>query len=180
MDLGFVLGFTSEMSASDFDKQLDISKELLTSLSKKTADLKAGIITYGNSAILQRKLTNTNDVDRLLYSLNLKSGDGNLKKALQVASDNFFLQSSGGRRNSEKTLVVFVSETMEVVEPAVKSLRDQGVNIVSIGVGGKVEQDTVDKIAGDGKNGILITKDNDPKNIDDVLEKAIEDSFTGM
>ena len=176
MDVGLILGFTTETTSKELDDQITISSNILDTLRQKTTDLKAGVITYSVRAVIRQSLA-FSDLQNVLQSINLRSGSRTLSEALQLASEEFFLTSNGGRSNAVKSLIVFVTEPTDVrAVKMVETLRAQGINIVSIGVGENVDQSEVDKVAGKDKTGIIMNDDN--KN-QDILDKVSQDAFTG-
>ena len=177
MDVGLILGFTTETTSKQLNDQITISRNILDTLRQKTTDLKAGVITYSVRAVIRQSLTSS-DLTNVLQSINFRSGSRTLSEALQLASNEFFLTSKGGRSNAVKSLIVFVTEPTDVsTVKMVETLREKGVNIVSIGVGENVDQSEVDKVAGNDKTGIIM---NDNNKIQDILDKVSEDAFTGI
>ena len=174
MDVGLILGFTRGTTSKNLDDEITISSGILDSLKRKTTNLKAGVITYSNRAFIRQGLTSS-DLTDVLQSINLRSGSNTLHAALQLANNNFFLTTNGGRNNSVKSLVIFVTESADInTIKMVQVLREQGVNIAIIGVGENVDQSEVDKFAGTGKTGIIMN--GDKRNI---VEKVYENLFTG-
>ena len=114
---------------------------------KRSTLLKVGIIAYSKEIIILQPLLSADNIEKMLYSINIKTEFLKPFNA-QAQVTEFFSQSQGGRNNSKKSLIVFLSNNYDNnVIQEYKLLQENGISILVIGVG-NISKDYLLEVAG--------------------------------
>ena len=168
IDVGFIMGAAGSSNSTDFASQQFIVYKIISNLKLIRNGPHAGVILYGNNANIAVRLGAYRDsyaLQSMVTALN-NPGDGHrLDKALRIAKDSFFKMINGGRDNAKKVLVVLTNGKSGQDPLLVGSeLKDQGIKVISIGVGHNPDVNEVKKLATSGKDAMIAptAEDNKP------------------
>ena len=184
MDLGIIFESSSSIAQSTLGMQKNIAKKILEKYNVSPAGVLAGAILYGADAKVEWKIgqaTNLFSLNEKIDKLMVSKGGSNLAKALQLARNELLPVSKGARRNVPKTLLVFVTEAVgrvKSLENVSNGLKSDGVNVIVLIIGSKVNKQDLAGIASDPSKIIAL---KDPiKGLSDVVPAVALKSVPGI
>ncbi|CAF1399628.1 unnamed protein product [Rotaria sp. Silwood1] len=143
MDLGFVLDASGSIGATDFQKQRIFVGQLLRQVNVGPNKTHVGIVKYSSNAQVLTYLNRDYTVDEKIRVVNTSvyNGGSTQTSAALQAMDRVFSLSNGLRKLEEgASRVIFVitdgaSDNQDDTINAAAVLKDQGIHLVSVGVG---------------------------------------------
>ena len=146
LDIAFILGGSGNEANEIVRKQKTIVKHMLKSYDVAQGKTHVGVISKTTPAAIKLKIgqiQNQAELYRSIEDMQLSGPTEELLKALQIASDNIFDSSNGGRPGYKNSLVVFVEKDIDLDNNAFKAAKERlkalGVNIIVIDVTSKVD-----------------------------------------
>ena len=183
LDLGIIFGSSGKNEPVTFAAEKELAKKMIKKYDISSSATLIGAISYDNDARVEWRFGDVIDakstvdkIDRLQRS---KNGN-NVLKALEIARDYLFAIKNGARRDTPKTLMVFIDK-LEVkdqrLKDTAKQLKDNDVKLIVIAIGPEVSKKDVAGIASSPMDVIL---SRDPsKSKEDVISKAVAQSLPG-
>lgn len=185
MDIGFILDSSGSLRnqypqikgfIQDFANNLDISKD----------GVHVGVVTFSFYATLSIKFSDYFDktsFKNAVGNIPLMGSTTRIDKALKVSNDELFSVSNGARKDVPKILILLTdgsqTQDRDAVDPGkvAKTLRENDISIVTIGIGQGVNVDELEHIAGD-KSRVYQADDFDKLIeggfINNILQKSCE------
>ena len=114
-----------------------------------------GVITFSDSVNIEFNLGENLEEKETISAvrrINYLSGGTNTASALRILSDVMFRPENGGRMNASHVALVITdgeSHDINATAAASKRARDQGIRILTIGVGPNVDEEELKLIASD-------------------------------
>ena len=183
LDLVFALDGSRPLTSTQFDKYKEAILNMLGKYTISDQETHVGLIEFSSSVRLVSRLDKNNKVKyikNMLSSLQPSGGTSRLTdEVLRVASDRVFSVKDGGRPGASKALVILThgkssGDTSPV--DAAKPLKEAGVNVFVIGIGGNVDPDETKGVATSHRHVIPVDNpDKAPDAIDSVVETLTKD-----
>lgn len=99
LDIGFILDASVNLP-SEYEKEKTLIKNVVDSFGLGLSTTRVGVIAFGDRAEISVKLSRYDNLDEFksaITSLPLLGSENRIDKALQLAKQEFFLPSNGGR-----------------------------------------------------------------------------------
>ena len=186
MDVVFVLDCSSSIWPPDFARQLrfvnDITDRLNVGPSK--SQTRIGALTFSDHPKIEFNLGDnlrkgdTVDAVRKIYH---RSGGTNTAAALTTLANSMFLPENGGRMNASRVAIVITdgrSHNRNATAAAARRARDQGIRILTIGVGSRVDDNELSLIASEPKNQTVF-RVTSYKRLQIILDSMVEKTCRG-
>ena len=154
LDLGIAFVMSPISPLPVLNAQKEFVKNLLNAFTISNTDTRLGFMKYGREAKIVytlRELTSLRNAYVGLDDITLDNPGYNMLSVLKQAKTKFFQPSFGARQNAPKSLFIFNNGASGILESDLKeeadALRDMGVKIVVLGVGGDTDPDELKVIA---------------------------------
>ncbi|XP_041376891.1 uncharacterized protein LOC121389362 [Gigantopelta aegis] len=141
-DVIFVLDSSDTVGSDNFAKMLQFVQNMVTHWTIGPTRMQVGVVTYGggyHSQIPLNKFRSANQLTSSIASIPFSGGTANRGTAFQFVSQSAFGIPGGGRPNVPH-VVIHVSNgrssNPDFAMTQAKHLKDQGVSIFNVGVGG--------------------------------------------
>ena len=168
------LGFALSASASDAAKNIDKMKSVINSIIDQysISRIKYGVVVYGYDAKtvidFQHVFSKEADLKQYLSTVvSHSAGGSSLEKGLTEGKELF--ESGGVRPNARKIFVVFTDKKStgdeKMAEAAATELKDQGIKVIAIGLGGESDLAELKDVATDGRRVIPAKKTDDSEEL---------------
>ena len=165
VDLGFALSASATDASKNFDKMKSVINSIVDQYS--ISRIKYGVVVYGNDARtvlgFQQVFSKGGDLKQYLTTISPASGGSSLEKGLVEGKELF--ESRGARPNARKVLVVFTDKKStgddQMAQAAAKDLKEQGIKVITIGLGRESDTKELKYIATDGRHVIPAKKTDD-------------------
>ena len=174
MNLAFALSATS----LDADRTLGQMKEIMKSMIEKYSlgKIYYSIISFGVPLINFDNELTKEDLKETIDQIRKTSGKADLDKTLDEAR-KLFKTVEIKRPNADNNLVIIVDKKSDskLEDIAVSSglLEEQGVKVITIGIGEEVDETEIETTTGNKNNVILANKTDDPSLVaEEVVEKV--------
>ena len=157
VDLGFILDSSGSISKIEHDEEKDFLKQIASHFKISVNGSHEAVISFSANAELVIKLNEHKDqasFEAAVDRIPLTRGYTRIDKALRVAKDELFAESNGARKSVSKSLVILTDGSQTPVDGAedpgeiADELRDEGVNIVVVGIGTQTDPIELDHLAG--------------------------------
>ena len=156
LDLGFILGADGVNAEKDFELGKEAIKEMLRKLDISREKTRFGLIVYGQSAGMVSRLDSVNslkDALSVVDQVKIPRKGFALKEALEMARTDLFDALSGGRRDTDKTAVIFVNKEMDSAsKAAAEALKKDGVKILAVSLGEADARDSLRDVTSTDKD----------------------------
>ena len=165
------------------DLQKEIAKKIVEKYDISLSAALVGAIVYGDGAKIAWRFGDDIDLQSTNSKINqmARPRDGSdVLKALEIARDELFTQSSGARRNVAKTLILFVSGTIprdQRIDDISKQLKEKGINIIVFALDDKIDTKGLSSIASEPSK--LITLADPKTNLEMAISKLTSESSPG-
>lgn len=173
LDLGVILGTSEPLSGRTFEEEKSIAERIISKYTISTSQVLVGAIVYGSDAKIVFRLKDFTNKTALLQQMRLvkrSSVGNNLLQALQVARDQFFGTENGGRKDSAKSLIVFVdagAKLNEKIEAVSNEIKSTGIKIITIEMGPPTGRDSISSLATNEKNALVSPSEDDVAKVAD-------------
>jgi len=148
---------SGSIGIDNFQKQREFLKKIVLNLEIGLNETRVAIINYGTEVQVVANFLKFNDKDMLLNaisSIKYLSSNTNTAGALAEANNNI-LQENAGMRPFDKgvsKVVIVVTDGASNVNPAMtipnaNKIKNRGINIISVGIGNKLNQQELEGIA---------------------------------
>lgn len=182
LDIGIVLDGSGSIGQNAFDYMKSFVLKMVAFFGVSDSATRVGLVYFSDNAKLVFRLGQLiaySQFRRELSNIRYEGGSSRLDLAMQVAS-TMFSSENGGRPGIPKVLFVVsdgiqsVSSRMSLIKESVKSLRDNGVLMITASAGQNVNFGVLRDIAGD-RTRTFIASTHDKMESESFL-KAISDS----
>ncbi len=177
------IGFIVDSSGSlrrDYGKEKEFVKQLAESFEISRAGSRAGVVTFSNDAklsIAMNQYTSVKDFNKAVDDEPLMGYTTRIDKALQLAKERLMV----GARSDAPRIVFLLTDGSQTKSsnakdptpnPAIvaKQLREEGVQLIVIGIGKKVKVAELQAIAGNNAN-LYFAKDFDELKSRDFVQR---------
>lgn len=181
MDIAFAIN----TAGSDADRTFQVITDSLKKIIKKfnPEKLRYGVMTFGDEATAEVSFTeDPQDLKKLVKALDKlprTSGEPDFKKLLEEAKKVF--DDDSGRSKSNRVLVVITdsksSASLSEINDAVKPLKKDGITVVAVRIGEEADSRQLEKMTGDKKNVLNLTKERDPEEIGNKVMEAVKEGW---
>ncbi len=181
LDVGFIIGADGGTAEQDFNIAKNFMNRLGGRLKIARDQARVALIQSGRDARMILRLDQGVDAVRVrdvLKRVQLGAKGFELRRAIELAKEEFFRERNNGRKAIPKILFIFVNQRLS---PA--SIRDarallaQGVRIVVVSIGRQVRPDDVKDITGTADDVIGVESIQD---VNEATAKAITAIVPGM
>ncbi|XP_035826806.1 uncharacterized protein LOC101848762 [Aplysia californica] len=154
-DILFVVDASGSVTAPNFQKTLTFVENTVNGLKIGPADTQIGMVTFDTKPYLQfhfNKFSDKQSIINRVKATTYTKGGTNTDKALKYATDTSFTTANGMRPNAAHIAIVVTdgqSQSAAATAAEAKRLRDKGITVFSIGVGGGAKQSELNAIASD-------------------------------
>ena len=155
---------SDNIAPRDYQRIKDFVKEAATYLLTNGGEQQVGLILFNSEATIQIKFGqyySEFDLNRVIDNLPLEKGQGQIHKALHIASTQLFTDVGGARPGVQKVCIVLTNrkqapaEDAEVLKDAARSLHHAEVRVIAIGVTSSVDWRSLRSITEDVKDVIV-------------------------
>ena len=162
LDIAFAVGAYGPDSDAIFRKQKEFILTFLKSYRHpiSNGNIRVAIIRYDRRATIVKYLRETYDIEsieNLVNGLRLVQRGSAIDTAFSIASKDVFSQSVNDGR--KKVLLLFTdfteSQKWNSLRKAIKLLRTQGVSVIAMGTGNKVNIPNLVTMTSSGRNAII-------------------------
>ncbi|XP_046370521.2 collagen alpha-4(VI) chain-like isoform X2 [Haliotis rufescens] len=163
-DVIFLLDASSSEGSSNFQKELDFVSKFVNDFDIGPDHMQFGAIRFSTSASLVFDLnshTTKASLQMAVASISYTGGTTYTDKALALARGTGFTSTHGARPDAKRYVIVITDgESMSPTQTltAATNLKNDGVSIITIGVGTQVRQSELDGMATD-KTHVFTVKD---------------------
>ena len=180
-DTVFVLDSSGSVGFDNFNTIKNFVKQLIVDLDIEGGAARIGLVTYSSSVQTRFKLntysTRTDILDNI-DNITYTDGTTNTALAIQVTSDQMFLQSAGDRATFRNVMVVFTdggSDNFEQTLDEARKARLKGITVLVIAVTDWINYVEVREVASDPdeKNVFYVSDFSKINSIQTVLRNAI-------
>ena len=186
MDVVFVLDCSASILPPDFASQLRFVKKVTKRLGIGPFDYQTriGAVTFSDDAKIEFNLgenLSKRDVVHAVRRIKHRSGSTNTATALTTLADSMFLPENGGRMNASRVAIVITdgkSHNRNATSVAAKRARDQGIRILTVGVGPEIDGTELDLIASEPKQ-LNMYKVTSFRKLRTVLDSMVERTCKG-
>ena len=147
LDIGLVLGASGSNADQVFDIQKRFVVKSLDNLMISDSGVLLGAVTYGDKASIAFNIGEgkTKEATRDLISKVVNPADGsNVANALNIVRTQLFDVAKGARRDTPKTIWMFVDKTISSgsveLQKEILELRKQGIKLLVIGIGNEIDK----------------------------------------
>ena len=160
LDIAFLVGAYGPDAEAIFRKQKEFIVTFLRSYEQpiRSGQIRVAIISYGSAATIAKNFNENSaveSIESLTNGLRLQRGFA-VDSALSVASNDVFSQPSSGRR---KVLLLFTdftsNDNKDMLRTAMQMLRSQGVSVIALGAGNKVNIPNLITMASSSNDALL-------------------------
>lgn len=173
------IGFIVDSSGSlrrEYGKEKEFVKQLAESFEISEAGSRAGVVTFSYHAklsIAMNQHTSVKDFNKAVDEEPLMGYTTRIDKALQLAKEQLMV----GARSDAPRIVFLLTDgsqtaSADAVDPAIvaKQLRDDGIQLIVIGIGKKTKVAELQAIAGNNAN-VYLAKDFDELKSTEFVQK---------
>ena len=181
MNVGFILDSSANVK-DNYNAEKLLVKTLAASFGVSPSGSKASVIAYSDIADIKIKFTDNNDVQSFMDAVDeipLMNSKSRIDKALELADKTMFTLSNGAKPGVVNVLVILTtgteSDDEDAVNPAsiAEEMIKAGVNIITVGIGEKVNKDKLEAIASEEANVFMAASSDELA--DPVLVKKINE-----
>jgi len=179
VDILFLLDSSGSVGTSNFQKQLDFTKDLSRSLFAGSHDLRIGVLTFSSSVHNQfylNRYTNAQDIVRAIGNIPYDAGSTRTDLALQYARTNVFTSNHGDRADAPNVAIILTdgkSSDAKLTATQAELLLRANVKVIAVGIGSGAAVGELDLIAGGHGHVYTVSSFAALKNVqDDVLASA--------
>ena len=160
VDVGFILDSSGSLKL-EYGIEKDFLKLLAATFGVNPIGSRAGVITFGSNAELSIKLNSHTDILTFWDAVNnitFMNSWTYIDRALRLAQSEMFSVDNGGRPGIPKLIVLFTDGTQtkndNYEDPAgiSEELRNEGINLLVVGMGQDTNVTELIKIAGGTEN----------------------------
>ena len=173
MDLAFVLDSSGSIGRRNWLKILHFAKNIVLKISIGETKTRVGVASYGNEGTVHIRLKDYYHVTGLTDAIDdvrWKDQWTNTASGLYVTRTKLFNSTNGNRGHIPDVIILLIdgvsNKNKSDTIPQATLLRDAGVEIFVLGIGGDVDPRELEGIAGDKLNVMRI------KNFDKLLLDA--------
>jgi len=157
MDIGFILDSSGSLAAQ-YPQIKGFIKSIAANLDISAEGAHVGVVTFSFYSTLSIKFSdhlNKADFQNAVDRISLMASTTRIDKALVTARDELFSSTNGARENVPKLLILLTdgsqSKGGDAVDPGkvAKTIRQNDITILSIGIGNEVDNDELEHVAGD-------------------------------
>ncbi|XP_046571856.1 collagen alpha-4(VI) chain-like [Haliotis rubra] len=163
-DVIFLLDSSSSEGSSNFQKELDFVAQFVNDFDIGPDHMQFGAIRFSSDASIVFDLnahTTKSSLQQAIASISYNGGNTYTDKALALARSSGFTSAHGARLGANRYVIVITDgESLlrtQTLSEATK-LKNDGITVISIGVGSSVRQSELDGIATD-KTHVFTVKD---------------------
>nr|KAG5712283.1 hypothetical protein BaRGS_023862 [Batillaria attramentaria] len=160
VDIGFLLDSSISEGASNFQKQVDFVKALVSDLEISRTAAQVGLVTFSTDPhriFFLNQYYDKNSVLSALGHVPYLSGATYTQRALVYMREHFFTASAGSRSGVPKVLILLTdgksTSPTETAQQA-RLLKEQGIYVIAVGIGFSLNQNELHSIASDS-NGVV-------------------------
>ncbi|XP_060081054.1 uncharacterized protein LOC132560404 [Ylistrum balloti] len=145
-DVVFMVDSSSNVGNINFMKMQNFIKNTVADMNIQPNGVHVGLMQYSSYPSSQFPLnqyTNRGDVLKAVEHLSLMGGGSNTADAISYTRDHMFSQSEGGRSNVPRIAILLTdgdSNDMSSAITAANKARDASIGLISVGIGGRVNQ----------------------------------------
>ena len=163
------IGFIVDSSGSlrrEYQKEKEFVKEIAKSFEISSPGSRAGVVTFSYNAELSIGMNEHKSVEefnKAVDALPLFGSTTRIDKALKLAKEKLMV---GARSDAPKLIFLLTdgsqTASADAVDPAIlaKDLRDDGIQLIVIGIGKNTKPSELERIAGQKAN-VYLAKDFD-------------------
>lgn len=158
IDVAFLLDSSGSLR-SDYGKEKDFLKAVVSTFGLATDGARAGVITFSYFSVYSIKLHDYHDINAFndaVDKIPLMGSTTRIDKALRLTQTEVFETLNGGRKNVTKLLILLTDGSQTKDNDAenptqiAEELRKNGINIIVVGIGPEVNNQELENI---GKTG---------------------------
>lgn len=173
-DIGIVVDSSGSLRR-EFHKEVQFVKDLAKKLTVSEDGVNIGVVTFSYYAQLTIKLSANKDTEsfvRAAGTIPLMKSQTYIDRALRVSHTELFTEANGDRKDAPNILIVLTdgkqtkSQYSTPPEKQADILRKNGVEIIAVGIGRRVDGLELATLTGKPENVLL------PKSFDELLTGA--------
>lgn len=183
------LGFAISASSQDATKVFQLMKEAIRSIASRfeTSNIRYALLTFGDSVNRQVNFTSdlpgTEELEKALGELTKPSGDPDLEAAFIEAKMMF--KQAAHRPGAKKVLVLIMDKKSSSVDILVvdsaKSLEDDNIKVVPVGIGLEANLSELEKTTTNMKFMVTAAVDEDPQRLgEEIMRKALKSEYPSL
>ena len=183
------LGFAISASSQDATKVFQLMKEAIRSIASRfeTSNIRYALLTFGDSVNRQVNFTSdlpgTEELEKALGELTKPSGNPDLEAALIEAKMMF--KQAAHRPGAKKVLVLIMDKKSSSVDILVvdsaKSLEDDNIKVVPVGIGLEANLSELEKTTTNMKFMVTAAVDEDPQRLgEEIMRKALKSEYPSL
>ena len=153
-DVAFILDGSAATDESTWNRIKSFARGIASAFQLRDDATRVGLITYATQPTLELQFFEKNDRDEFSDFLNTVTathGSPDLERALYMANHELFVAEAGMRTKVPNVLLVLTADgPMPLVNnynDSARELKEKGVTIVGVGVGDKVNQYELQRVA---------------------------------
>ena len=152
LDLVFVLDESGSITSPNFEKMKDFCIDVVESIVIGDASTRVALVTYGDDATIIFNLNEGTDKDDVIQNIrNIPYGGGqtHTAAALKLCKDDIFDSDNGDRASATNAIIILTdgASTDESPIADARRLHEDGVEIISVGIGSNIKEDELSEIS---------------------------------
>ncbi|XP_028394319.1 uncharacterized protein LOC114518504 isoform X2 [Dendronephthya gigantea] len=159
-DIAFIMDSSAATDESTWNRLKSFARGVANAFLLNDDATRVGLITYSARPTLELKFDEKNDRDEFSDFLNTVTpthGTPNLEEALMMANDKLFVPSAGMRAKVPNVAIILAEEgPMNSYNDSSIPLKERGITLMSVGVGNRVNQYELQRIATSPDHAILV------------------------
>ena len=184
LNLVFALDGSNRINESTYNKIKNFATASLQSYPVSSSQTHIGIVNFGAdpSTILQPGYSfSKTSIRALLKGMNRVGGDRRLDKALNHIDKTIFARLTQARPNASKALIILTmgenaaNERQGIIE-ATRSLKQEGVNIVVVGIGADTNKQEMQQLASNPAYSMILPTETMLPTVYGQVERAVASS----
>lgn len=152
VDIVFLIDASGSIQKENFPTIEDFVRDMIQGLDINGGRSRVGVMTFATATDIHFQLGDYTDTKRMLEALSLRftGGTTNTAEALRVARQNMFTRLNGDRDDALNVIILLTdgkSNNRDDSWEEATATRKAGIHIITIGIGGSVEEDELFGIA---------------------------------
>ena len=152
LDLVFVLDESGSITAGNFEKMKDFCISVVERIEIGSSSTHVALVKYGDDATIIFDLSEGTDKDDIIQQIrDMPYGGGrtHTASALRLCREDIFDTSNGDRPSATNAIIILTdgASTDESPIAEARKLHDDGVEVMSVGIGSGINEDELSEIS---------------------------------
>lgn len=177
-DIVFLLDSSSSEGAVNFHRQLDFVSRVVNDFQIGAAKVQIGVVTFSDSPVKEFGLNQYGAKSSLLTAIQqigYLQGTTHTESALKFAREEMFTAADGARDDAKHYVIILTdgvsSNTNETIAQA-NMLKQQGVEVIAVGIGSNVNKEEINAMASDLNHVFTVSNFSALRTIREDIKKA--------